>query len=420
MKKAFTPIITIIIFLAFLLLFTFAWYQFEMHQSSNNIVVNSFEDFLIYLLGYGDIQLPNLFSKTLFSIVSLLGLTLFSSVFTVSLFEMRSKIKIQNKIYIWSKTDRSNIASVILVNGKKDMYNLNASLILSYGNEIQTEEKCVPFIPKNKIKMLDFRISPGSVFYNFLRLQLKGNKQSPILVFTATYADIVKGQEYTICKKFQYYSKDHNDFIFSPKSMLKAQYEDISRHIIKEIEKSLSPIYEDEVKDYILNNSFDINLAATNPINGEDIDISYGYYDELNEKAFSQNKAFEVNVHMNSKGHYSPKDFSMACISRPMDGDWTRYYDLGCHFNFDYYVENLTVILEIKVNCPNDGGQENFRFQLTPNDNLERFSLKLNDKKRDLFQSVTEVCFTVFYENVDITNPKGRFVITNCALEIEE
>lgn len=110
----------------------------------------------------------------------------------------------------------------------------------------------------------------------------------------------------------------------------------------------------------------------------------------------------------------------MACISRPMDGDWTRYYDLGCHFNFDYYVENLTVILEIKVNCPNDGGQENFRFQLTPNDNLERFSLKLNDKKRDLFQSVTEVCFTVFYENVDITNPKGRFVITNCALEIEE
>lgn len=231
MKKAFAPIITIIVFLVFFLLFTFLWYQFEKCQTSKDAAINSFEDFLIYMLGYGDIQLPNLFPKTIFSIISLLGLTLFSSVFTVSLFEMRSKIKIMNKVYIWCKTDKSNIASVVLVNGNKDMYNLNASLILSCGNEIQTEEKYIPFIQKNKVKILNFCITPGSVFYNFFRLQLKENKHPPILIFTAKYVDIVKGQEYAICKKFQYYSKDHNDFVFSPTSVLNAQYENISRHI---------------------------------------------------------------------------------------------------------------------------------------------------------------------------------------------
>lgn len=123
---------------------------------------------------------------------------------------------------------------------------------------------------------------------------------------------------------------------------------------------------------------------------------------------------------MDSKRYYNPKDFSMACISTPLDGDWTKYYDLGCHFNFDYYAENLTLVLEIKVSGSSGGCEENFSFKLVPNDGLERFSFKLNDKKRDLFQSVREICFTVFYENVDINNPKGRFVIANCALEIEE
>lgn len=424
MKKFFTPLVTVIVFLISLLIFTFIWYQFELHQSADSVNINSFDDFLLYLLGYGDVQLPNIFSKTLFSIISLLSLTLFSSIFTVSLFEIRSKIKIQPKIYVWYKKEKSNIASVMLINGKKDMYNLNVSLILSYGNKIQTEEKCIPFMPKNIIKMLDFQIAPGSLFYNFLRYNLKGRKNPPILVLTATYTDIIKGQEYTICKKFQYNNDEHNDFVFLPGSVLKAQYKNISCNIIKEMEKTITSYEEkkrkEDVNNYILNNLFNINLAFANPINSEDIDISYGYYDEFNGKTIPQNEAFEANVHMNSKASYDPNDFSMICISSPMDGDWTKYYDLGCHFNFDYFVENLTVVLEIKVNYPNENCEKNLHYDLIPNDNLEKFSLKLNDMDRDLFQSVKEICFTVFYKNVDITNPKGRFVIANCSLEIEE
>ena len=424
MKKFFTPLVTVIVFLMLILLFTFIWYQFELHQSSEEVIINSFEDFLLYLLGYGDVQLPNIFSKTLFSIISLLGLTLFSSVFTVSLFELRSKIKIQPKIYVWDKTEKLNIASVVLVNGKKDMYNLNASLILSYTNEIQTEEKCIPFIPKNTVKMLDFYITPGSVFYNFFRFNLKDKYNRPILVFTATYTDIVKGQEYTICKKFQYYADEHNDFVFLPQSVLKAQYENISHNIIKELEKSVSIEYEKEMKEkldeYVSSKMFAINLASANPINGEDIDILYGYYDELMKKNFSQNQAFEVNVHMDGKTDYNPKDFSMVCVSRPLDGDWTKYYDLGCHFNFDYLIENLTVVLEIKATFLEENREENLSFKLAPTDGFKTFSLRLNDKNRDFFQSIKEICFTVFYENVNITDPNGHFVITDCTLEVKD
>lgn len=419
MKKSIKPLMTVIIFMILLLLITLIWYRIESGQSSDEIPINSFEDFLIYLLGYGDIQLPNIFSKTVFSIVSLLGLTLFSSIFTVNLFERWDKIKIEPKIFIWNKKSKTNVASVILTNGKKDMYNLNAKLILSYRSQVQTEEKYIPFISKKDIKSLEFNIAPGTVVYNFLRYNLKGDAVKPVLVFTAAYTDISKGHEYTVCKKYQYFDKNRSDIFFSPNSVFKAPYEQISHHILKEIEKKADPGLEKKVQNYILNNSFNIDLSSAIPINAEDIDISYGY--SLNNFDLPPNKAFEAKVHMTERVSYNPSDFCIACVVGPLGSDWIKYYDLGCSLNFNYFIDsNITVTLEIKCALLDSDKENTIFFNLMPNDDFEKFTLKLNKYEREMFRTVSELCFTVFYKNTDAENHTGHFVISSCALEIEE
>ena len=111
------------------------WYGAELATCQNGEEAVPFIDFILYLLGFGDIDSKDHYMQTLFSTLGLFTVTLLSSVFTVSLFELRSKVKISKKIRIESK----NRATLELKAAGKDIYNLSATLISKCGEELTTE-----------------------------------------------------------------------------------------------------------------------------------------------------------------------------------------------------------------------------------------------------------------------------------------
>ncbi len=57
-------------FFAFLLVVSYLWFLIESNISPeiNNVV---YMDYLLYLLGYGDLEIPDLYGKSFFSIIGL-------------------------------------------------------------------------------------------------------------------------------------------------------------------------------------------------------------------------------------------------------------------------------------------------------------------------------------------------------------
>ena len=80
------------------------WYAIELAILGKDEAAVPFVDFVLYLLGFGDINSKDHYLQTAFSTLGLFAVTLLSSVFTVNLFDLRSKVKISPKIIIKSKS----------------------------------------------------------------------------------------------------------------------------------------------------------------------------------------------------------------------------------------------------------------------------------------------------------------------------
>lgn len=418
--KAIGKIVKIIFaFLISLALISYVWYKIEMSRLADSSQAIPFIDYVLYLLGYGEVNIENHYSKTFFSVLGLFVLTLLSSVFTVNLFDLRGKVKVSSKMLVWDKQSVNHFASIFIKSGGKDVYNLKITLILSDGNMVKTEEKYIPFIPKRTSRRVDFKISPGTVCYDYLRNIIKGSVSAPVLLATIIYTDIDSGQEYTICKKYNYAKGNSKGIVFDDNSTLACDYEKISYKLFNKIgseNNEINPI----TRSYIDNNIFLINLKEAKPINAFDIDLFYGYStDNPNAVVFTSERAFTANVHMNSKDKYSPKDFTMICVSSPLNGNWSAYYEMGCQLTFDYLVEGeISLAFELKY-FDNETGVEKKYEQVFINQNgFESYSLDLKKFKQDDLKNIKELCFTVFYENVSSNNPTGSFTITNCMLEV--
>ncbi len=407
----------VVVFLTSLVVISFVWYKIEVGRldaPSQNI---PFIDYVLYLLGYGEVDIENHYSKTFFSVLSLFVLTLLSSVFTVNLFELRGKVKVSPKMLVWDKQNIHHFASIAMKSNGKDIYNMKITLILSDGNKVKTEEKYIPFIPKRTSRIVDFKIAPGTVCYDYLRSVVKGSMGSPILLTTVTYTDIDNGQEYTICKKYNY--TKNKGIIFDSNSILARDYDNVSYRLFNKIVGDGNEI-DTKTKTFIEKNSFPISLKKANPINAEDIDLSYGYSsDNPNGITFPSDKALCAKVHMDSKDKYEGKDFTMVCLSRPLDGDWSSYYDMGCRLTFDCLVKgDISLTLEFKYFDSDTREIQKYTHVFSDQDGFESYSLNLNKFNRESLKNVHELCFTIFYEDVNVANPTGAFVITNCMLEV--
>jgi len=414
--KAVGRIIKIVfVFLVSLAVISFIWYKIETNNPNNSSDAIPFIDYVLYLLGYGEVNIENHYSKTFFSVLSLFVLTLLSSVFTVNLFELKAKVKVSSNLLIWNKQNVHHFASTVVESNGKDIYNMKITLILSDGNKVKTEEKYIPFIPKKSSRVIDFKIAPGTVCYEYLRNNLKGSASLPVLLATVTYTDIDSGQEYTICKKYAM----NKGIVFAPNTSTIDDYSNVSCRAFNKI--NVADIENENLtKAYINNNTFKIDLKQAKPINAKDIDLSFGYsFDKPEKIFFSADKAFSADVHINSRSDYAFEDFTMICISRPLDGNWSAYYDLGCCLTFDCMVEgDMLLTMEFKYFDSKTNTLNNFTQNFSNKNGFEKYTLDLRKFKREDLCNVHELCFTVFYKNVNPENPTGKFTIINCMLEV--
>ncbi len=130
-------------------------------------------------------------------------------------------------------------------------------------------------------------------------------------------------------------------------------------------------------------------------------------------------------VHMDRRETYDNEVFTMACVKRPLGGKWREYLELGCGLKFDYQVTgNIKVKVEVKSGNENIPDGKRFlsgsRFVLKPHNEIRKFFYEFNEKDAEHLADINEICFTVFYEDVNPEDPTGEFYISNCAIDRKE
>lgn len=390
MKGIWKIVRIILVFFLSLAVIALAWYAIEMSSLQPGESAIPFIDFVLYLLGFGDLTLEDHYLQAVFSTLGLFAVTLLSSVFTVNLFELRSKVRIGSHLIIKSKRS----AKVELRSAGRDIYDLTAKLICKCGRDVTAEEQQFPFVAKKSSQELTFEIVPGSVIYKYLRAEYLDPACEPQLILTVTYTDIETGQEYTMAKKYQYTCDRKSQILF---------------------DQTHSPELEAAVRQNVESGTFYINLASVVPCNAEDIDLTYG--DKSAPQKLSQKQAFRAAVHMDSHKTYVPGDFTMAVTKDLLGNDWTTYYDLGCALKFSYKVEgDMAVTMELKSGAANRIIKTK---KLRGSDEFADCVLDLRSFSREDLEQVSELCFTVFYKDVDPRDPTGSFTIRNCMLQVE-
>lgn len=383
----------ILVFFVALLCISLVWYvlsAFTLPQGEKPVPLI---DYMLYLLGFGDLDARDHYLQIVFSTLGLFSVTLLSSVFTVNLFEMRSKIKIAKTIKIVTK----KTAVLELQATRRDVYDLTATLIAKCGNDITTQQQYFPLVTKKENLQLYFDITPGAPLYKYLRAVYQKSTEQAQLILTTTYTDIESGQTYSMAQKYLYGPKEKN-FAFES-----------SDHALE------ASVFEENIRHWITNNTFRLNLAAVEPCNAEDISISYGYRDDCGQ--WAQSELFSAQVDMSGNKVYEPETFTMAVLKDLAGNDWTKYQDLSCALKFSYRVEgNIAVTMELKYG-ENRSCVEKAR--LEPNDRFDTYTLHLHQLDQQKLSSVAELCFTVFYRDVAADDPRGKFTIRDCVLEVE-
>ena len=381
--KAILRILKIILtFFACLFAISLIWYIFE-SQKINSAEKIPFIDFVLYLIGYGDLDIYDHYSQTVFSVISLFTLTLMSSVFTVSLFEIRSKARLLPNINI-TETNGIYTAEANLKTSGKDIYDVTATMIVKTDDDLLSEEIYIPFVARKSTQKIPLSFEVGSPLYKYMRAVLENKDSETPIIITLSYTDIESGQEYKSCGKFIYGGEKEN-FTYS--------------------HKELAP----DVKDYLVNKVVDLSLVTAEPINSEDIKLTFT---KGGLGRFDMNAAVNMTTHQS----YDPVSFVMACINDLPDTDWRKYADIGYALTFDYYVKgNMTVTMELKYG---EGNTKVFRDKLRPSAKDQHYCLDLKSEKLNYesLANVRELCFTVFYKDTDPTSHKGNFTIKNCTL----
>ena len=384
MKAVWKILKIILAFALSLAIIAVVWYGVELSTLEEGEPAVPFIDFILYLLGFGDINTDDHYLQTAFSTLGLFAVTLLSSVFTVNLFDLRSQVKILSKLTVPDQ----HRGKLELKAAGKDVYNLTAVLIAKCGQDVTTQEQFFPFIAKRSLQELQFDLAPGTPLYKYLRARFGDAQMDSQLILTLSYTDIESGQEYVTAQKFQYSPQGKSDFVFGAAGEL-----------------------ESAIREHIRGNTFAINLASVWACEAEDMDISYG------DGALTQQQAFRADVHMNGNRIYEPRTFTMAVTGELLGNDWRVYRDLGCALKFDYWVQgDMTVTMELKYGTDR---VQKYECALRPKGDFQSYGLDLRQFDREQLENVRELCFTVFYKDVDPASPVGSFAIRNCVLEVE-
>ena len=189
---------TILMFLVVMLLASFIWYKLEIYQVPETRNIVTYTEFLLYLFGYGELNISGMYTKPFFTTVAILSLSLLSSAFTINLFDWKKRITIHDKMLVFNTNKNNYTASIAIESKNKDIYNLRIKLITDIATETFSEEREIPFIHSRTTELINFDIVPGSSIYKYLRSTFLDDAYKSVLVIMVSYTDISSGRDDTI------------------------------------------------------------------------------------------------------------------------------------------------------------------------------------------------------------------------------
>lgn len=333
----------------------------------------SYIDYLLYLLGYGELDSVNIWFRLFFSIGSLVALTLFSSACTVTWLESRRILKLDNHITIAKDSDGTLLAKLRLNTPKRDIYGAQISLFVNINGKSFSETTSIAYIPKKQFADAIFPVELNSVIYKYFNESYRNNPNVSELIATVTYSDMLSGTEFTMFEKF--YCNDPSAFVFEE--------------------------VEEEFKKFISKTSFSVDFSSAELLDSKSPDRS----------RYSDLECFNVNF--DSSADYLDGDFQMLYVPIPEVTAWGVFHDMGCSLNIKLSItEGATVEVQIKKNDGSILNCENSN-RLTEND--PSLTVELSKYKRNTWENIKELCFTVFYKDVNSPDKSAKIIVEDCS-----
>lgn len=391
----------LIILLFFILLFLLssAWmiYDYTCYINCNNpseTYSNKLPHFLLYLIGYGEIETGNESIKLIVTFLGLFVLTLLSSVLTISLFDWNNKISLSQIIILFDPNHRKR-GVIDLGTRSRDLYDVKITLQLTSNSISYEDQQTISYIPKKTRMPLYFDAELGSVLYRYIYDSVALSKDNAVLVCLISYVDSKNGQTFTECKKYHCNNdpKTNNTLFYNSNN--KWQYGDILKALPKKTISNNIIMADKILSEFNLNYSFDFSAAI--PLRAT-IDRT----DDAGSICGIINFSNELR---------NPENFQMIVFRNPLCGDWRIFHDYSCELSFDAFVEGgITLLFEAKKT-------DKSTFLPVPAfptmDKWQHYCVNFNSINRDDLKSIDELCFTVM-DNCESRN--GIIIIKNLSI----
>lgn len=396
-KKVF---LIILIFSVLILTISAGWCLFDCYtfiHNGNTIqsYPNTLQQFILYLIGYGELTTSNETLKLCSTVLGLFTLTLLSSALTVSLFDWNNKISSSKNIVMLIRPRKNINGAFLLSTGTRDLYDVRITLHLTDGYTNFEEYRNISFMSKQTKIPIYFSAELGSVLYRFAYNSIRKPEELTTLVCLISYIDSKSGQSFTECKKYRYLQKRKSNSVLFINTEKDLSNKDILKLFSK---KEYRNITSDKLlSEFTLDYHFDLLSAI--PIRTP---IKY----ESNGSVISGKIKFDGNTS-------NTDDFQMIAFPNMIHKDWRIFYDYSCQLSFDVLVKgNITLVFEFK-----NTDEKNILFQ-TPEFVTSRqwyhYTLDFKDLNRDQLSSIKELCFTV---KDDGKSKTGSISITNLVIK---
>lgn len=415
----------ILVFILFSLLISFLWFLFE-QSVLKNTSTSEYNDYVLFWLGYGDVQNANSSLKVFISISGVVAVAFMSSVTTFCLIEARKRIYISKNIIVCMDNSEQYLGykhyGVFLIYNKhSDIYKLSISLQLMNSRTSICQDYSIPYITKGERYIISSNIDAGSIIFAHQQDEVEYNESS-VIILTASYTDSRNLQEYILCRKYECCHEKNNyiangsDFCLADKDILKIGTKKDSK-LYKELSSLLNDTkYDEEIRKMILDPGYIISLKDAKAVSAEDKDKIALDFSRTLDNAFPKdeqlgNEYLFVTINFAVKKTTRTNIFTMAMLDKPLNGDWQKYYYLDCILGFTISIsKGITVTLEIKGASGPPFVTEKYIGTGEP----EQIAIKMKDYSKEKWSIVRELCFTVF--QVDCKTNSGNFGIINCKL----
>lgn len=387
----------ILIFLLVASLLTCFWYAIEYFAFKSN---QSFSAFALHILGYESAETHSIEWRLVFSILGIILIAVFSSIFTVSLFDSKKRLIIGDKVFFWFGDAKWDF-SFYLFNTYKDIYNVKLSVFTGDGSVEDSQDYFIPYFAKGAYKRIPYKAHRGSVIFRLLEEGVKTNNNSNSISYFVSYVDSGNGQEYFACKNYKYNSDIQKSDIIPvkrPPQEIKSYKEYTNtlqshRHLYLEDDKA-------EFEKLLNTDIIPIDLSRAIAIREYNLSIS--------EKEFNTLSADILLTQSNDL-----EDFGMICLKKPLGGNWRSYHEYGFSLVFSLQAESaVSVTLELK-------GSDLYEKEVYDADSsLKQCSYSLRNKDKEYWNDVEEVCFTVFHKN-NARISKIKLEISNLQLQVK-